>query len=164
LYLLLLTKTLVSIVFRLDPAASIVQNSGFVRVVWVNFFKKNQNDIVFSKKTKTKVNGLQLGFWQSPGQSIELAKSHRVFSSPVFSSTRSGSSSRSIEFRVDPPDRVLKLCSSPCMWCRCVHGYFRAFKPIQSRVVVLKALMQNILISGVEYKLFFTSSVLCIYG
>jgi len=74
---------LTSIVFRSRP----VQGPGFGfwsshRVGRVNFFKSKQRR--FSKKTK--VNGLQSGFWSS------LPGSHRVFSYPIFSSTRSGSS------------------------------------------------------------------------
>ena len=54
-----------------------------IRLVGSIFFYINQNDVVLVKK---KVNGLQPSFW--PG----FAGSHRVFSYPIFSSTRSGSS------------------------------------------------------------------------
>ena len=63
------------------------------RVVQMNFFLKNQNNIILIKK---KTNELQPG----------LAGSHRVFSFPVFSSTRSGSSPGSAGSRAD---QVLKL-------------------------------------------------------
>jgi hypothetical protein len=43
------------------PVASPVQDQDFVQVTRVNFFKKNQSDVVLVKK-KTKVNGLQPGF------------------------------------------------------------------------------------------------------
>ena len=66
------------------------------RVGRVNSFfkKKNQNDVVLVKKNKTKKKqkstGLQpglAGLTGSPGQLAGSARSHRVFSSLVFSST-----------------------------------------------------------------------------
>jgi hypothetical protein len=59
--------------------------------------KKNQNDVVLVKKKqkKTKANGFVTGSWpglaRSAGSPGRPAGSHRVFPSPVFSSTRPGS-------------------------------------------------------------------------
>jgi len=51
----------------LNPARFKARVPGFDRVGRVNFyFKKFQKDVVLVKKKKTKVNGLQPGFW--PGQ------------------------------------------------------------------------------------------------
>jgi len=61
------------------------------------FFKSKRRR--FSKKKKQKSTGLQPG----------LARSHRVFPSPIFSSTRPGSSPGSAGSQVDPRDRVSEL-------------------------------------------------------
>jgi hypothetical protein len=65
------------------------------------FFKSKRRR--FSKKKKTKVNRFATGSW--PG----LARSHRVFPSPIFSSTRPGSSPGLAGSQVDPRDRVSEL-------------------------------------------------------
>jgi hypothetical protein len=85
------------IVLRPGPVADPVQDpTGFDRVTGsaglVLFLKKLKRRH-FSKKKKTKVNGFATGL---PGQP---AGSHRVFSSPVFSSTRPGSSPGSGRFQ-----------------------------------------------------------------
>ena len=67
-----------SIVFRLGP----VQDPGFDRVARVNFFFKSKR-CRFSKKKKS--TGCNRVFGQVAGL-------HRVFPSPVFSSTRPDSS------------------------------------------------------------------------
>jgi hypothetical protein len=62
------------------------------------FKKKNQNDVVLVKKNKSQrvCHRVLTG----------SAGSHRVFPSPVFSSTRPGSSPGSAGSRVDPPGRA----------------------------------------------------------
>jgi hypothetical protein len=64
--------------------------------------KKNQNDAILVKNKN--VNRLQSGFWPGLiGSTRQTTRSHRVFSSPIFSSTRSGFSSGSAGSQVDPP-------------------------------------------------------------
>jgi len=90
------------LVYLLDPVRSKTRISDFdlviefwsgYQVIRINFFFKSKRHR-FSKK---KVNGLQ------PGFRPDLAGSHWVFSSLVFSSTRPGFSSGSAGSRVNPP-------------------------------------------------------------
>jgi len=66
------------------------------------FLKKNQNDAILVKNKN--VNRLQSSFWPGLiGSTRQTTRSHRVFSSLIFSSTRSGFSSGSAGSQVDPP-------------------------------------------------------------
>jgi len=67
------------------------------------FFKKKSKRRRFSKKKKQKSTGLSPGLAGSPGRP---AGSHRVFPSPVFSSTWPGSGPGSAGSQVDPPGRT----------------------------------------------------------
>ena len=103
----LIKCTVCSIVLRPNPVVDPVQGTGFefwpgYRVLTespgqFNFFKKNQNDFILIKKNnKKKSTGLRPGLDWSPGQPAELAGSHRVFYSFIFSSTRPGFGPRSV--------------------------------------------------------------------
>jgi len=111
-----LTFSITTKVFKPGQLAGPVQNPGSKfwsghRVLTgsvgsISILKKIQNGVVLVTK-KTKVNGLQPGFWPgfvgSPGQPAGSAGSHRVMAYAIFSSTRSDSSPRSVGSRVDPP-------------------------------------------------------------
>jgi len=100
------------IVLRPDP----VQDPGSRfwsghRVGRVSFFFLNQNDVILIKKTKKNksqrvCNQVLTG---SSGQLARSARSHRVFPSSIFSSTRPSSSPGSAGSWIDPPGRVSKL-------------------------------------------------------
>jgi hypothetical protein len=77
---------------------------GFWVLTGLVLFFLNQNDVILVKKTKkkTKVNG----FATESYRVSRVAGSHRVFSSPIFSSTRPGSSPGSARSRGDPPGRA----------------------------------------------------------
>jgi hypothetical protein len=69
----------------------------------------NQNDAVLVKKNKSQQVATE--FFTGSYRVNRVAGSHRVFSSPVFSSTRSCSSPRLAKSWVDLPSRVSKLCN-----------------------------------------------------
>jgi hypothetical protein len=86
---LLCQRLLPSIVFRPDPVQGLDFRFWPGRPGQKNFKSKRHR---YSKKNKTKVNGLQSGFAGSTGSLGQPVRSHRVFSSPVFFSIRPGSS------------------------------------------------------------------------
>jgi hypothetical protein len=100
-----------SIVFRPGLMAGPVQGSGFDRVKFF-FFKKSKR-CRFSKK-KNKNQRVATEFLTGSCHVNWVAGStgsHRVFSYPIFSSTRPGSSLGSVGSRVDPPGPAWKFQS-----------------------------------------------------
>jgi hypothetical protein len=71
----------------------------------------------FSKKNKSQLAATRFLTWST--------RSHQVFSFPIFSWTRPGSSLESSGSRVDPPGRVSKLWKEQCLWNCVVSGWER---------------------------------------
>jgi hypothetical protein len=105
-----------SIVFRPGLMAGPVQSSGFDQVTGLagsNFFLKKSKRCRFSKK-KNKNQRVATEFLTGSCHVNWVAGStgsHRVFSYPIFSSTRPGSSLGSVGSRVDPPGPAWKFQS-----------------------------------------------------
>jgi len=93
----------------LDLARFKARVPGSDRVVQVNFFLKNQNDVVLVKnKNQLVTTGFLTGSCQVAGS----IGSHRIFISSIFFSTRPGFSLESAGSWLDPPARILKLWKS----------------------------------------------------
>jgi len=114
----------ISIVFRPSPGPEFWPGH---RVIRVNFFKKKSKWRRFSKKQKKpKSTDRNWVFDRVAGS----AGSHQVVPSPIFSSTRPGSSPRSAESRVDLP--------SQAGFQNCGHKYIRS--DLQPIIIVVPVL------------------------
>ena len=83
---------MIVIVLRLGPVAGPVQSPGSGFWPGQFFFFKNQNDAVLVKQKTKKNKSQRVCNRVLLGQPAGSVRSHRVFSSPVFSSTRPDSS------------------------------------------------------------------------
>jgi hypothetical protein len=106
------------IVFKPGPVQG--PGFGFWPGRWVGrvnlYFKKIQNGVVLVKKQKS-TGCNQVFYWVLPGQPDGSARSHRVMTFPIFSSTWPGSSLGSTR-RIGPCFKTMLLRPE-------LHGYLR---------------------------------------